>query len=127
MNKVILMGNLGRDPEVKEFDNGGSVTKFPVATSRKYKNRDGELVEDTTWHEVEVSGNSADACAKYLSKGSKVLVEGSIAVRKYEKDGEKRSFTSIRAQRVDFVSTKAEGGDDRGNAPANTDPSSLPF
>lgn len=97
VNKVILVGNLGADPEVKQFNNGGSLTNVVIATSEKYTNKQGEKVEETEWHRVSFFGKTGEIAAQYLRKGSKVYVEGSIKTRKYQaQDGTDRYATEIK-------------------------------
>jgi len=108
LNKVILIGNLGADPELTNI-NGTSKCKLRLATSRKYKDKDGQLQEKTQWHNVSVWGAQADTCAQYLSKGRSVCVEGEIEYSKSEKDGVERWFTDIRAQSVTFLGGRGEG------------------
>lgn len=96
-NKAIIAGRLGKDPELKEFENS-KVCKLVVATSEKYKDK-----ETTEWHTVTIWGVMAENCAKYLHKGSAVLVEGSIHTRSYEKDNIKRYTTEIKATSVQFL------------------------
>ncbi len=89
VNKVILVGNLGKDPEVRSFPNGGRVANFSVATSESWKDKaTGERKEKTQWHNVVVKNeNLVGICEKYLKKGAKVFLEGQLETRKYEKDG----------------------------------------
>ena len=89
VNKVILVGNLGKDPEVRAFPNGGRVANFSVATSESWKDKaTGERKEKTQWHNVVVKNDAlVGICEKYLKKGSKVFLEGQLETRKYEKDG----------------------------------------
>lgn len=97
INKVILLGNLGKEPEIKSFDNGGKIASFTLATTKKgYTTKSGTTVPDKTeWHNVKCFSGLADVCEKYLHKGSKVYVEGEIIYREYEKDGVKRIITEI--------------------------------
>lgn len=97
------MGNLGKDPEVKNLESGQVLTKFPLATSRKFKNKEGELVEETTWHNVIVWGKQAENCGKFLKKGSPALLEGEIRVRSYDQDGVKKYMNEIVANNVKFL------------------------
>jgi len=111
MNKVIILGNLTRDPELKEFDGGNSLAKFGLAVNRTWKNKDGETQEKTTFVDVNVWGAAAGNCAKYLEKGRKVLVEGRLEMETWEsKEGEKRSKHSINAENVQFLGGKNEDG-----------------
>ncbi len=97
VNKVILVGNLGRDPEVRTFQNGGKVCNLRIATSESWKDREsGERKERTEWHSVAIFSESiADRAEKYLKKGSKVYIEGQLETRKYEQDGQDRYSTEV--------------------------------
>lgn len=102
VNRVILVGNLGVDPEMRQTQSGTAVCNLRIATSRKYK-KDDELVEETEWHRVVVWGKAAENCAKYLTKGRQVYVEGRLKTSSYEKDGEKRYSTDVVAEEVKFL------------------------
>ncbi len=82
VNRVFLVGNVGKEPEVRTFDNGGEVVKFPVATNKKWKSKDGEQHAETTWHQVQLNNNAAKM-GQYIHKGDKVCIEGEIKVRKH--------------------------------------------
>jgi single-strand DNA-binding protein len=115
VNKVILVGNLGKDPEVRFTANGRAVARFPVATSERWTDPDGNRQERTEWHNVVVWGKQAETCGQYLAKGRQVFVEGSIRSRQYDdKDGNKRYITEIVARDVRFLGGSrggaAEGG-----------------
>lgn len=116
VNRVLLIGNLGRDPELKYFDDGGAVCNFSIATSRTWKNRDGEKQEETEWHRIAVFGNLAEVCGEYLKKGRTVYIEGRLRTRQYEKDGVTHYTTEIVAEEVKFLGGKRddEGGGDGG-------------
>ena len=104
VNKVILIGNLGKDPEVRFTPNGRALAKFPVATSERWTDQDGNRQERTEWHNVVVWGKQAETCGQYLAKGRQVFVEGSIRTRQYDdKDGNKRYITEIVARDVRFL------------------------
>lgn len=104
VNKAILLGRIGQNPEVKIFDGGGQVTKFSLATSERFKDRNGEKQEKTEWHNVVAFGKLAEIFEKYLNKGDEVYIEGKIATRSWEdKDGQKRYMTEIVAQSFSFV------------------------
>ena len=110
MNKVFLLGNLGKDPEVRHTGSGTAVCKFPLATTKKYT-KDGERQEQTAWHNVVVWGNQGENCGKYLTKGRQALVEGEIRTRSYDdKDGNKRYITEIHANNVTFIGGGNGGG-----------------
>jgi len=118
VNQVNILGNLGKDPEMKEV-NGTNVTKFSVATTEKWKSKDGEAQERTEWHNVVVWGGQAPACNQYLSKGSKVFVSGAINYRQYQNDaGETKYITEIRAKDVRFLNSKSDGPSTTKAAPA---------
>lgn len=111
MNKVILMGNLGADPDVRQTQSGQSVAELRVATSEKFKDKDGKQQDRTEWHRVVVWGANADNAGKYLRKGSKVLVEGSIRTREWtDKEGQKRYVTEVVCQGLTFLDPKGGGG-----------------
>ncbi len=104
VNKVILVGNLGKDPEVRFTPNGQAKASFPVATTEKWKDQQGQLQERTEWHNVIVWGKQAETCGQYLSKGRQVFIEGRIQTRNYDdKDGNKRYITEIVARDVRFL------------------------
>jgi single-strand DNA-binding protein len=125
VNKVILVGNLGKDPEVRNLGNGKSVANFSIATSETWRDRDGERQEKTEWHNCQVWGeNLIKVVEKYLGKGDKVYVEGKIQTRKWEdQDGKDRYSTEIVVYELKMLQTKGEGGsrdrdardDDRGS------------
>ena len=101
MNKVILFGNLGADPELRVTPGGTAVLKLRVATTESYKDKQTNAwKERTEWHRVTVWGKRGESLAKILSKGSKVLIEGSLRTSSYEKDGEKRYSTEVNAMDV---------------------------
>ena len=103
LNKVFIIGNLTRDPELKTLPSGSSVASFGVATNRVWKNQQGEQQKDTQFHNVVVFGKQADTVAQYLRKGSSALIEGRLQTRNWEaQDGSKRNRTEIVAERVQF-------------------------
>jgi single-strand DNA-binding protein len=111
VNKVILVGNLGRDPETKYLPSGDAVCNFSIATSETWKDKAGEKQEATEWHRISAFGKLAEICGQYLKKGSTVYIEGSIKTRTYEKDGEKRYATEIRADRMQMLGGRAAPSD----------------
>jgi single-strand DNA-binding protein len=116
VNKVILIGNLGRDPELRYTQTGQPVANFTVATNENWTGRDGKREERTEWHRVVAWGKTAELCAQYLSKGRTVYLEGRIQTREWEdKEGQKRQTTEIVAQTVQFLG--GPGGGQRGAAP----------
>jgi single-strand DNA-binding protein len=105
VNKVIVIGYLGKDPEIKYTTSGLAVCNFSVATSESYSSRNGEDQERTEWHRIQAWGRLAEACGKYLAKGRQVYVEGSIRTNSFEdRDGVKRYYTNIIAREVQFLS-----------------------
>lgn len=113
VNKVILVGRLGRDPELRYTSTGMPVANLRIATDESYTDRDGQRVERTEWHSVSVFQRAAENCANYLAKGSLVYVEGSLQTRKWQdQQGQDRWTTEVKAQRVQFLDRKGarEGG-----------------
>ncbi|MFQ6032819.1 MAG: single-stranded DNA-binding protein [Candidatus Zixiibacteriota bacterium] len=109
VNKVILIGNLGRDPELRYLPNGDPVAKFTLATNARWKDREGEWQDRTDWHNIVVFRRQAEICNEYLKKGSPVYVEGRIQTRSYDdKDGNKKYITEIIAQSVRLLGRKGE-------------------
>jgi len=102
INKVILFGNLTRDPELRALPSGMNVTNFSVATNRVFRDRDGKKQEQTEFHNVVVFGRQADTVAQYLKKGSSVFVEGRLQTRSWEQNGEKKYRTEVVADAVQF-------------------------
>ena len=110
VNKVILVGNLGRDPEVRYMPSGDAVANIAIATSSKYKNKAGEQVEETEWHRVSFFGKLAEIAGQYLKKGSSVYIEGKLKTRKYtDKDGVEKYATDIIADQMQMLGGKPEG------------------
>lgn len=112
INKVILIGNLGADPDLKYVQDGTPVATFNVATSERWKGQDGQMKEQTEWHKVVVWRRLAETCNEYLHKGSKVYIEGKLQTRKWQdKDGHDRWTTEVVARDVQFLTPKGgEGG-----------------
>ncbi|MBF6559599.1 MAG: single-stranded DNA-binding protein [Candidatus Binataceae bacterium] len=112
VNKVILVGNLGRDPELRYLPSGQTVAKFTLATSDSFNDRAGARQERTEWHNIVVWGKQAELCGQYLKKGRQAYIEGRISNQQYEaKDGSgKRYRTEIIAQRVQFLGGRAGAG-----------------
>jgi len=104
VNKAILIGNLGKDPEVRFTSTGRAVARFPIATSEVWTDAEGNRQERTEWHNIIVWGKQGETCGQYLAKGRQVFVEGSIRTRSYDdKSGNKRYVTEIVAQRIRFL------------------------
>jgi single-strand DNA-binding protein len=111
VNKVILLGNLGRDPELRYTPGGQAVANFTVVTNERYTTKDGEKKEQTEWHRIVAWGRTGEICAQYLSKGRSVYVEGRLQTREWEdKEGGKRRTTEIVATTVQFIGGRGEGG-----------------
>ena len=111
VNKVIVVGNLGRDPELRYTQGGSPVCNLAVATSRRYTNRNNETVEETEWHRVVVWGKQAEHCNNYLAKGRQVYVEGRLKTSSYDRDGQRHYSTDIIAETVQFLGGRGGGGD----------------
>ena len=133
MNKIILIGNLTRDPELTEISNGSSVCRFSIAVTRDYKNSEG--TRETDFFNITVWGVRGENCGKYLKKGSKVAITGSLQNRSYEdKDGNKRTTTDVVASEVEFLTPKNVQSEDdsvvterKKPALEEVDDDSLPF
>ena|SRR5690242_21246321 len=108
LNKVMLIGNLGKDPEVRYTASGQAVASFNLATSEKFKNKNGEWEERTEWHRVTLWARLAEIAGEYLSKGKTVYIEGRLQTREYEKDGIKRYTTEIVGEKMQMLSPKGE-------------------
>ncbi|HKZ22161.1 MAG TPA: single-stranded DNA-binding protein [candidate division Zixibacteria bacterium] len=109
INKVILIGNLGKDPELRYTPNSQAVATFSLATNRKWKDKGGQPQEQTEWHNVVAWGKQAEICKEYLKKGSSVFIEGRIQYRTYDdKDGNKKYITEIVARSVQMLGRKGE-------------------
>jgi single-strand DNA-binding protein len=118
VNKVILIGNLGRDPETRYMPEGGAITNISIATTDKWKDKNGEMQEKTEWHRVAFFGKLAEIAGEYLKKGSQVYVEGRLQTRKWQdKDGQDKYTTEIVANVMQMLgSRQGMGGGDRGDA-----------
>jgi single-strand DNA-binding protein len=143
VNKVILIGRLGKDPEVRNLDNGAVVANFSIATSESYKDRTtGEKKEVTEWHNIVLWRGLAEIAQKYLRKGDMVFIEGKLRTRSWEKDGVTRYTTEVVADNMTMLSPKSGGGGGgseysssersvpesvRANAAADTSTDDLPF
>ncbi|MFA5814100.1 MAG: single-stranded DNA-binding protein [Bacteroidales bacterium] len=109
VNKAILVGNVGKDPEVRHLEGGTSVARFTLATSETYKNKTGEQVKNTEWHNIVVWRQLADLAEKYIRKGSQIYVEGKITNRQYDdKDGNKRYISEIVADNIRLLGRKED-------------------
>lgn len=123
INKVILIGNLGKDPELRHTPQGQAVANFSLATSESWNDKNGQKQERTEWHKVVVWGKPAELVAKYLSKGRKAYVEGRLQTRAWDdKDGQKRYTTEVVANTVQFLDSQAS----RSAEPVGDDPFGAP-
>ena len=130
-NKAVVLGYLGKDAELKQTQNGNSVASFSVATSETFKNKAGEKTEKTTWHNIQVWGKMAEVLSQYLKKGTRVLVEGKISNRSYDKqDGTKGYISEIIANNIVLLGnsseTKSESPDENYTA-EEPDSDEIPF
>jgi len=108
LNKIQLIGNVGNDPEQINFDNGGSIVKLPLATSEKWKSKDGEPKEKTSWHNLVFQTKLQDVVLKYVNKGSKLYVEGKLDYNKYQKDGKDVWITQIKVFNMVMLDSKGQ-------------------
>lgn len=116
VNKVILIGNLGKDPELRYAPSGSAVASFSMATSEQWKDQEGNPQEKTSWHNIVVWGKLAEITAEYLKKGRKVYVEGRLQYRDYEgKDGNKRYVTEIVVNDLVMLGSPRDGGESGGS------------
>ena len=132
INKVILVGNLGNDPELRYTGGGTAVCNFSIATNESYKDADGNMVDKTEWHRVVAWGRLAEICGEYLTKGRQVYIEGSLHTNKWEdKDGNTRYTTEIKAREMQMLGPG--GGEtnpsprDQDSAPSDADEEEIPF
>jgi single-strand DNA-binding protein len=128
LNKVQLIGNLGTEPEVKHFENGGSLARFPIATSESYTNKSGEKIESTEWHTIIARGGLVDVVAKYLKKGDKVYIEGRIRSRSWQDPASKetRYATEIVTDNLIMLGARSASNADVGNSSAVSQAHSEP-
>lgn len=130
VNKVILVGNVGKDPEIRHLEGGTSVARFPLATSETYKNKSGELVTNTEWHNIVAWRQLAELAERYIRKGRQLYVEGKITTRQWDdKDGNKRYMTEIVADNIRLLGKKEENDttpEPRAAAPRSNNPEPIP-
>ena len=133
LNKILIIGNLGGDPEMRYLPSGDAVTSFSVATNRRYNTRDGQQRDETEWFRVSAWGRLAETTNQYLSRGSKVYVEGSLRSRSWQgQDGQTRFSNEIRAQEVRFLDPRGQVSGDPGGyggppPPGMDDEDDLPW
>src|SRR4249920_3055318 len=119
VNKVILIGNLGRDPETRYMPDGGAITNISVATTEAWKDKNGEKQEKTEWHRVAFFGKLAEIAGEYLKKGSPVYIEGRLQTRKWQdKDGQDRYTTEIVANEMKMLGSRGGGSEPMAREPA---------
>ena len=129
VNKVILIGNLGRDPELRYTKSGQAVANFSLATNERWTDKEGAQQERTEWHRIVAWGKTGELCAQYLAKGRTTYVEGRLQTREYEdKEGIKRYTTEVVAQNVTFLGGRSEGGaPSSGSSDATPPDDNIPF
>lgn len=111
VNRVTLIGNLGRDPEMRYLPSGEAVASFSVATTEKWKDKSGAAQERTDWHRIEFIGRTAEVCGEYLKKGAPVYIEGRIQYDKWtDKEGQEKTMTKIRGDRMQMLGGRSGGG-----------------
>ena len=125
LNKAMIIGRLGRDPEVRYTQSNTAVATLSIATSERYKDKQGEWQENTEWHRVVAWDRLAEICQQYLSKGDQVYIEGPIQTRQWEdKDGQTRYTTEIKAREMTMLGGKNSGGGNAPSKPNNSKPAS---
>ena len=130
VNKVILIGNLGADPEIRYTSNGTAVANFRIATTERWNNQNGEKEERTEWHRIVAFARLGEICGEYLSKGKPVYIEGRLQTREWnDKDGNKRQTTEIVATTMQMLGSGGSGGQIPGKdePPAMNGGSDIPF
>lgn len=122
VNKVILLGHLGKDPEVRHLENGRAVANFSIATSETYKNKQGDRVTNTEWHNVVLWSPLAEIAESYMKKGSQVYIEGKLTTRSWDdKDGLKRYTTEVVGRELTLLGKPNEGGGSQDNFASRTE------
>lgn len=122
VNKVILLGRLGKDPEVKHLQSGQTVANFSIATSESYKDKNGEKKETTEWHNIVLWRGLAEVAEKYLHKGDLVYIEGKLTTRSWEKDGVTRYVTEVLGSNLVMLGSKGQSsGNNSGSGQSNFD------
>ncbi len=119
VNKVILLGNLGKDPDLRYTPSGKAVATFSLATNERWTSQDGQKQENTTWHNIVAWGKQAETMKEYLAKGQQVYIEGRIANRSYEdKEGNKKYVSEVVVQQFSFIGSKGSSGNGGGETAA---------
>ena len=112
LNKILLIGHLGKDPEIRYTPDGAAVASFSIATSENFTDKNGTRQERTEWHSVKAFGKLADICKQYLTKGRQVYIEGRIQTREYtDREGIKRRFTEVLANQMIMLGSRSQGAD----------------
>ena len=120
LNKVMLIGNLGKDPESREMGDGTKMAKFPIATTETYKNRQGEKVSNTEWHNIVLWRGLAEVAINWLKKGDSVYIEGKLKTRSWEdENGIKKYATDIQADNLSMLGNKRDGDKNENNTPSS--------
>lgn len=119
LNKAMIIGRLGADPEVRYTQANTAIANFNVATTDKYRDANGETVENTEWHRIVAWGKLAEFCQKFMKKGSQVFIEGPIQTRQWEdKEGQKRYTTEIKALTIQLLDSKGDGSGAKPSSPS---------
>jgi len=127
-NRIELIGNLGKDPEIKTFDNGDKTASFSLATSFSYKTKEGEKKTITTWHNIQVKSGLVSVAEKYLKKGDKVFIEGMQLHKEYaDTDGVKKVFSYVAVSSLIMLNSKPGGEQNQSETPKITGEDDLPF
>ena len=126
VNKVILLGNLGKDIELKHFDDGGLIGNFSLATNESYTNKQGEKITNTQWHNVVARNKQAEVLSKYVKKGDQLYVDGKLQTRKWQKDGQDQYTTEVVLLQFSFVGSKTDN-QNTSSSTTKDDNDDLPF
>lgn len=127
LNKVMLIGNVGREPEFKSTPNGTAIVNLPLATTEKWTDKQGQKQERTEWHRITLYNRLAELAGQYVQKGSKLYIEGKIVTNSYEKDGEKRYSTEIIANSMQFLSPSQQSAAKPAQPAQPVQPAADPF
>ena len=126
MNKVILIGNLGADPEIREMNDGTKMAKFSIATSEKYTNREGQLISNTDWHNIVLWRRTAEVAEKYLKKGDSVCIEGKLKTRSWEdENGNKKYATDVQGDNMTMLGSRRDAMNPESNYTTNNAENSI--
>jgi len=126
VNKVILIGRLGKDPEIRSMESGRKVANFSIATDDSYKDRDGNKVERTDWHNIVFWGPQAEICERFLNKGKLVYVEGKLKTRSYEQDGITKYTTEVLGSQMTMLGSRNDEGGQMGGGMPSSKPAQSP-